>query len=1859
MTLITDIKSAPQYEFLTFSERKTLSEKVAATLSDETLSPLQSAKLEADVAETFGVTGIDRKLDPLAATPDIEPDLVRHYGAHIPVDFGVSVADEETLGLTRSWWQDLKEYAWRQDDYYTAHMAMKRAYEEEDFDALREAYRTIQETKKLDEFDPINRKGILRYGLQGLAAITTRQVQSVAAYPKTFGVITALGIPFGPAGVAKTAYYGLLTSSFLASKDEFQGMMLEDAMDKGYDLDLAAKVSIAPSYVYAGLDLLELSTLKTGLGLDAKAGLKRYLKSKTLDYMYRFMKNYSGTLTKESLQEAIQRGVEETTKDAMEYLTYEGWAPGETTWGKLKELTSAMTEEFFGAAKEFALVPIAGAFSSATIDTTQLRDLESRLTAKEIADLQSRSTDSLERLRILAKLSRSEGFEDIGSTLDAHKSRYDMELEASKKLDENQDALTEAERDYGLRTESLRSGTDSQWGDFLKKLLESSEFALPKQDALELQEQMKKQQVRFDTFRTGVKDLDLYLRNPSRARDVGVVLQGTSLNFKQLERFFVANKLKALKELNPNATEKDALQALADEWTVASEKLGDVGGPYRSPLPFVLMTKHPSGEETVEHSPLSSFVLLRKLGLTKVPVLFVHQGYGSREDGTFDGYVPKGVFLDADALSPNLYWLSRHVYKNVIDRTTLVSQKELVRVEEQLRSINNKIRDTFEKIKSYVTAQAIPTIKDMVSYKTLEFVTDKALQDLKNTNYGGSELGYATFGRWFDEVESDALKFKPVPHVTINPLSIAIMADKNPEAQAQQVANELVDTIVHELAHPFAGHENDEVFTEILDHYIKETDDDLEDLKAEIYDFLEDNNYAELKKLNTLNASLFDLLSRAKTSIFHSQGTVLERKAPERLSAPKPRKKKKRRRPERGEAVEPATLRGRYGTRYGPNKRGVTILKEVRFKDKKLFMEKSFRSTKVGGVSVVKGRLKEGGYAVYKITFPETWTQGQVNAWLKEHRLTKEGPTNVEDSATLKKASKPEVVVTTKRITKKLERFRPSRIVAAMARAFGVESTKVSDQKFGKDISARILQAIFTPEAAVELAFARHRTSRGDTLEELEREINELPLDVRRAIMDARGVARTKKGQAIQEAAIAKLTPYQLKLADLVQEAADYNLAVMKELGFDVGKFEAYFYGVYKDPERVALVLRDNKTSTDKFLKEKLIPTVADARGYGLELLDNNPIANLRREFTAVMHLKAMEDLAQDMMKWGKGIYIEKEEKAPEGWKRPGFGRYTEPAFKGLRIHPDVVRVLDNLISTNLFTKNETLRGMRRISYAIQSVKFLFPLFHFRTMFTAALTDINMMNFFNPLRWPHNVKTAFLSGMMKLNKDELLTVMGKDHKLYYDYLLSGGGKHFSIEVSAYRAIEDFLVGSKLGELTEKLTRWPRWGARIVTWPWRKTNGWIFDTYIPAVKYAKYRDAVLEHVRQTGEYPSQARRVEIIKEIQNVYGEMNERLFGRSGTMTSFLRILFLAPGFAEGNFRTIGKALLQGRAGTISRANAVQGFLVLGVLTAIARRLFEDKWPEPPEDLDSFRDFFKLRTGHKDSKGEEIILDLMTYEKDYWDGLVKPLLLSAAAFKETGPVSATGTFASEMTNEMIRRTKTMASPALKTAADLLEVWQKGYVYDWKGDQVIKITDTTLQKLVKFITYESQNFEPIGMSAYKRLRRETSISALGSVVASVVGIRMTQTERDIKQNKLRAQMWSLKDQKTSLGYELAYVDAPQDVVDDYNETVKRAFSDPYVSEELLKEMGLSEEKLHLDVDKLLAAKVYRLTNPNLSDMEARRIVRYLKNFELTNPTQYRRYLKKYFRARDLSYDTQVERLRRLSSRIRSSGNLVTK
>lgn len=719
-----------------------------------------------------------------------------------------------------------------------------------------------------------------------------------------------------------------------------------------------------------------------------------------------------------------------------------------------------------------------------------------------------------------------------------------------------------------------------------------------------------------------------------------------------------------------------------------------------------------------------------------------------------------------------------------------------------------------------------------------------------------------------------------------------------------------------------------------------------------------------------------------------------------------------------------------------------------------------------------------------------------------------------------------------------------------------IEPSKAVEIKQGKDVYAEVIKAIHRPDVAMIDFNEKELEGLDNTLGEWGKALAKYPNRILELLMLSRGKPSSKEGIAIRDESLEKLAkeaPELVGTRKMINRASDFNYDYLAEVvGDDIHYVEDYFYGIYKDPRVVEKFLQHWKT-TKRYTKEKKLPTVADAKAFGLDLRDPNPVNNLRSEYLAIARLEGMIDLKAALMKSGEGVYIDKKELAPIHWDE-----VKEPVFRDVRMAPELAKMINNLISTNKITRQPIVNTIRQINNFLRTLKFVGSAFHLGVEAKQALADSGYLGFLHKPTGTRGLTLGFKQGDPIFQTPE-----------YKDYLLHGGGHRFSIDSEAQRTFTNAI--DKLGKAGVI--------AKGVALPFlvpEKFVRWMFENYIPKVKYSKYLDTVSEQEKKLGRSLKSSEKIDIVKEAQNFYGMMNERLFGRSGTVTTALRLKFMAPGFAEGNFRTILKAILQwggdkGFSAHRSRSNIINSFIITVTAATIGTIFLTGKPPKKPEKLADIRDLFKIDTGKVDNHGRRIMIDLLTYDKDYWD------VFGSIATGEPGKAIST----------TVRRLGGMGATTWDVMSDINQMSMGKAVYDWKGERVVEITDPFIQKVLKLSIHELKKAEPISSNVFQQARKKGVGVAL-SAAMTLIGVRLTKSEQDKREMEILHQIWSLRDQQEALFWYLGGIKNPREAIKKFNQTVMRILDNPITPLSVKDEY---EPKLIIDEQRLTANKVY--------------------------------------------------------------------
>ena len=644
--------------------------------------------------------------------------------------------------------------------------------------------------------------------------------------------------------------------------------------------------------------------------------------------------------------------------------------------------------------------------------------------------------------------------------------------------------------------------------------------------------------------------------------------------------------------------------------------------------------------------------------------------------------------------------------------------------------------------------------------------------------------------------------------------------------------------------------------------------------------------------------------------------------------------------------------------------------------------------------------------------------------------------------------------------------------------------------KLGEDAYSGVIKAVHTPEAE-SLGFDNaHSKALDKSFAQLEKDFNKLSPQEINDFNLTRGKAQSPEAQALQKAAGERLNE-NLKdksLTDAIKEASDYVYKYAKDNDLSIGYFEDYFYGSYKNPNQVSKFL-DYWRSTERYTKEKSLPTIADAQAFGLELKDPNPITNIKKEMLAVAQKVGLVKLREQQIADGHNYAVEAGDATPEQTKK--WDKIEDPVFDGMLFDPEYAKFANSLLSTNKVNSNKITGAIKQAAFIGQQIKFMGSLFHLRNEVKAIVSD-ESWGLFNK------------EGYKNLAKS--FKPIDQTSPEYKEYTNLGGGHRYSLESQAQVQMNKFLDTLGDGTLLEPVTN-------VLKSKWVPVSPaqikWMFDEFIPALKFTKFQQESAAKAESLGRVLTDGEKIDIIKTGQNFYGEMNERLFGRSGTVTSALRLVFQAPGYGEGNFRALFASTKELGGGLVNLAKGEEWtkdgqrnarFVVSSLfstlaLATIGTYILTGKPPEKPETAKDVRDLFKMGTNISDDKGDQVFLDMMGYDNDFWT------LYGNIATGQPGKVIPA----------MGKRVSGATSSVFRTLNDMTTIFNGGVVDNYFGKPIYKKTDGMLEKLGKFIAYEGTQAQPISVGSFGQFTRKGVSPALAAGLV-VAGVRPSTSEQ---------------------------------------------------------------------------------------------------------------------------------------------------
>jgi len=580
---------------------------------------------------------------------------------------------------------------------------------------------------------------------------------------------------------------------------------------------------------------------------------------------------------------------------------------------------------------------------------------------------------------------------------------------------------------------------------------------------------------------------------------------------------------------------------------------------------------------------------------------------------------------------------------------------------------------------------------------------------------------------------------------------------------------------------------------------------------------------------------------------------------------------------------------------------------------------------------------------------------------------------------------------------------------------------------------------------------------------------------------------------------------------------------IPKEL--DVHYIKNYFPGMYENPKQVEEWLKNRfpKISASRsFTKEKYFDLLLEAHDAGFRLKEYNPVKLAFREFKNIQDLRFLYDAQKELIKDGSYIVLDEPvkkitsktgrvletllrkepkataafltarhpKKATEDWIP---GDLLDPIFAKYKIEPNVFHILQNFKAD--YSSNPIKNILYKTSVGTTVFRYSLGAFHLWNTWikgsivtNAAVTKGGLLN---PIVW-----LSPITGLIKGTK-----AMRDFTPEFQEAILAGVGglskEGFQpFEKQAFVTLGNIANMFKEDQILQGVLKLPL--ATALTVP-EASRGSQFEKIIPAVKFSAWSNITNRLLEENAE---RILRGEVTKEtLQQVaaravdrnFGMLNDQLLGRSKELSRWLRVLYLVPGYMEGNFRNLIGAFTKG--GRLERAFIVNSLLFDLVTAQVATHLVKGVWKKMPKSVKDWQDLFTVETGQRDNKGKEIVWNTLTYEKDWarpiWQSLANrrvPVLdLMYALFSNQIP---TDNFGKPIYNQ----------------ADSFETKFTKFIQQ-SGDEVgIPITLSTIKNAIQRGASPSQalffselGFQPTYKAATKRLQdTQSKIYDLSSV-----------------------------------------------------------------------------------------------------------------------------------------------------------------
>jgi len=766
-----------------------------------------------------------------------------------------------------------------------------------------------------------------------------------------------------------------------------------------------------------------------------------------------------------------------------------------------------------------------------------------------------------------------------------------------------------------------------------------------------------------------------------------------------------------------------------------------------------------------------------------------------------------------------------------------------------------------------------------------------------------------------------------------------------------------------------------------------------------------------------------------------------------------------------------------------------------------------------------------------------------------------------------------------------------------------VTPAKAFERVFGDEAYAKMMTFLFQPQSEMVKLFDAETLllDPGFLKKEMDLTYNALGrmIDVygkehqQRLMYSWAGEAVETEGEIAQEHARENLTDRDKTMVnDLFGQISKKNWDDLFALDPTVDFFENYFLGTYKNTAKLRALLKDSvlrKVST-AMKKKKKIMSMADAvEHYGLEPKTWNPVWNLRTEYLMIANYRAMIQL-RAYLRTRTDMYQIADAPPADGWDilPKGMGEFFGEGY----FHPIARQLMSNLYGKNAFSKGG-LKLIRSLWQVAQGVAFtLGPIFHLGTVTAQMLANAPIGSFLRPKSY-RNLYRFMKKFRHPRNMVDPANMTVEDMNVFAEFLRTGGNIRDNHAAEFVTAYENFMTGTISENLylstAGELARLP---LRVATIPFRALSRWTFHEFIPMVKFLEFSNWYKDFVKRKKQAPTDREMIEYNNHLQNLFGEMNEKLWGFSGTATSALRIMWIAPGFMLGDFLTMFKAGTQWKGGHHSRKAMFQYFTVKAVFASLITFWLTGKWKDPPEKVEDILDLWKIDTGqvYQDgpNKGKEIKIETLTVGKDYSIGLPAAL----EAFK-----GRPGKGALRLLEDFSKRMFSSVTGGIKSLSDIADITVRGKkLVDWKNKRLINVHDTTLQKMGKFFMQISSNFTPYGVAQGMRAKRN-GMNAYQSILIALSGTRLGLSEKDKRENELAQLIRAYKSGDESLYFQMSKNGFTETEIEDWNQKVKDFMSLPEITPAKIKEFELDKKPLGVSIeeyDEYLAKEMYYIS-----------------------------------------------------------------